>query len=168
MCKGQGKHAYISNCCILSARENITSVPWISFFFIGVFYPRRVIWVKLIQPSVTLRWFIVRIHHQERGGFFVTPSANPVCLKWVSWHRASSDKIATQVNHFSQMWEWGEAVHHGERRDCKIHDTVMSDRQSTEGRVTNTGGISQERVHAIIRDDLAKMTVGACIPRLRT
>ncbi|KAF7642633.1 hypothetical protein LDENG_00254040, partial [Lucifuga dentata] len=43
----------------------------------------------------------------------------------------------------------------------KIHDMVMADSQLTERHIANTVGISQERVHAIITNDLGMRKVAA-------
>ena len=36
----------------------------------------------------------------------------------------------------------------------KVHDIVMTDRQLTERYIASTAGISQERVHSILTEDL--------------
>ena len=51
----------------------------------------------------------------------------------------------------------------------KVHDIVMTDRQVTERYIASTVGISQERVHSILRKDLEMRKVSASwVPRLLT
>ena len=51
----------------------------------------------------------------------------------------------------------------------KVHDTVMTDRQVTERYIASTVGISQERVHSILTEDLEMRKLSArWVPRLLT
>ena len=51
----------------------------------------------------------------------------------------------------------------------KVHDIVMTDRQVTERYIASTVGISQERVHSILTEDLEMRRLSACwVPRLLT
>ena len=51
----------------------------------------------------------------------------------------------------------------------KVHDIVMTDRQLTERYIASTVGISQERVHSILTEDLEmKKLLARWVPRLLT
>ena len=51
----------------------------------------------------------------------------------------------------------------------KVHEIVMTDRRVTERYIDSTVGISQERVHSILTEDLEMRKFSACwVPRLLT
>ena len=51
----------------------------------------------------------------------------------------------------------------------KVHDIVMTDRRFTERYIASTFGISQDRVHSILTEDLEMRKISArCVPRLLT
>ena len=51
----------------------------------------------------------------------------------------------------------------------KVHDIVMTDRRVTERYIANTTGISQERVHSILTEDLEMRKLSTrSVPRLLT
>ena len=51
----------------------------------------------------------------------------------------------------------------------KVHDIVMTDRQVTERYIASTFGISQERVHSILTEDLEmRKLLARWVPRLLT
>ncbi|XP_041364231.1 histone-lysine N-methyltransferase SETMAR-like [Gigantopelta aegis] len=50
---------------------------------------------------------------------------------------------------------------------AKIHDIIMADRRVTERYIATELGISQERVHAVIHNELQMSKVSACwVPKL--
>ena len=51
----------------------------------------------------------------------------------------------------------------------KVHDIVMTDRRVTERHIASTVGITQERVHSILKEDLEMRKLSArWVPRLLT
>jgi histone-lysine N-methyltransferase SETMAR len=51
----------------------------------------------------------------------------------------------------------------------KIHDMVLADRRVTERHIASTVGISQERVHSVLTEDLGMTKLSArWVPRLLT